>query len=329
MATLREISKKIGISIATISRVINGYDNVSDETRKKVLKALKEFHYQLPQVAKKRLHYLVGILVPDLRGNHYNIISEGIEEELTKHGYDSFVTSTYQLLNKEIEILEQFFSRRVDGIIICTTRNDDEHIERLIRSAIPVVAVDRMDSSIKVDTIGIDNYQSAYMGVKYLYNKGHRNILFIQGNKDVYSSKLRKKAVLDFSKKFKIKVTILKGNFEFEGGYFPVKKYLENNDKDFTAIFFSNDQMALGGMKAIYELGYSIPEDISILGFDDDSYSKYLFPPLTTIKQPRNEMGKIAAQLIIERITGKGSKVKRKILLPTEIIERCTVKNIL
>ncbi|GAB6189276.1 LacI family DNA-binding transcriptional regulator [Marinitoga arctica] len=328
MPSLREISKKIGVSISTISRVINGYDNVSEKTRNKVLKALKEYHYQLPQIEKRKLHYLVGILVPNLWGNHYNIISEAIASELTKYGYDSFVTSTYQLLNKEIEILEQFFSRRADGVIVCTTKNDDAHIEKLVKSAIPVVAVDRMESEIKVDTVGIDNYHSSYMGIKYLFKKGHKNILFVQGDKEIYSARIRKKAVLDFSKKYNINLKILESNFEFDGGYKPVKEYLIRNKKDFTAIFFSNDQMALGGMKAIYESGYVIPEDISILGFDDDKYSKYLYPSLTTIRQPRDDMGKIAAQLIIDRITGKGSKVKRKILLPTEIIERNSVKQI-
>jgi LacI family transcriptional regulator len=328
MATLREISKKIGISIATISRVINGAENVSEETRKKVLKALQEYHYQPPQVARKKLHYLVGIIVPNLLGNHYNMISESIELELSKHGYDSFVTSTHLLLNKEIEILEQFFSRRVDGIIICTTKNDDKHIEKLIRSAIPVVAVDRNDSDINVDTVGIDNYHSAYMAMKYLYNKGHRDIIFVSGEREYYSAKIREKAVLDFSKKYNINLKVLEGNFEFEGGYNSIKKYLEKNGKDFSAIFFINDQVALGGARAIYEAGYSIPDDISIIGFDNDNYSKYLYPPLTTIHQPRKEMGENAAKLLVERIEGKGSKVKRKIILPTKIIERNSVKEV-
>lgn len=328
MATLREISKKIGISIATISRVINGAENVSEETRKKVLKALQEHHYQPPHVAKKKLHYLVGIIVPNLLGNHYNIISESIELELSKYGYDSFVTSTHMLLNKEIEILEQFFSRRVDGIIVCTTKNDDKHIERLIKSAIPVVAVDRNDSEINVDTVGIDNYHSAYMAMKYLYDKGHRNIIFVSGEREVYSAKVREKAVIDFSKKYEVNLKILEGDFQFEGGYSSIKKYLEKNGKDFSAIFFINDQSALGGTRAIYEAGYSIPDDISIIGFDNDKYSKYLYPPLTTVHQPRNEMGENAAKLLVERIEGKGSKVKRKIILPTKIIERNSVKEI-
>ncbi|AEX85454.1 transcriptional regulator [Marinitoga piezophila KA3] len=328
MATLREISKKIGISIATISRVLNGADNVSEETRKKVLKALKEYDYQPPQVAKRKLHHLIGILVPTLWGNHYNLIAEGIETELTANGYDSFLSSTSQLINKEKEILEQFFSRRVDGIIICTTKNDDEHIEKLIKTAIPVVAVDRKDSNIKVDSVGIDNYQSAYNGIKYLYKMGHRKILFVQASRNTYSTYEREQAVKDFAKRKNLELTVLEGNFEFEGGYYPIKEYLEKHGKNFTAIFFSNDQNALGGMRALYESGLSIPDDVSVIGFDDDRYSKFLYPPLTTIKQPRFEMGEMAAKLIIERIERKGSKVKRRIILPTELIKRSSVKQI-
>ncbi len=327
MATLREISKKIGVSIATISRVLNGEANVSPETRKKVLKAIKEFNYKLDRIPKKKLHNVIGIIVPDIKGNHYNIIAEGIEEVLLTTRYDSFITTTHQLLNKEVELIEQFFSRRLDGIIICTSRNDEKHIERLINSSIPVVTVDRQDTDIKVDTVGIDNFESAYRGIKYLYKKGHRRVLFVEGER-VYSMRERKNAVLYFMEKYPdMKVDFIEGNLEFEGGYYSIKEYIKN-PLNITAIFFSNDQMAVGGMRALFEEGYNIPEDISILGFDDDVYAKFLNPPLTTIKQPRRELGEMAARLIIERIEGKGSRVARRIILPTPIVERSSVRDI-
>ncbi len=328
MATLREISKKIGVSIATISRVLNGEENVSPETRKKVLKAIKEFNYKLDRIPKKKLHNVIGIIVPNIKGNHYNIIAEGIEEFLLTTRYDSFVTTTHQLLNKEMELIEQFFSRRVDGIIICTSRNDEKQIEWLINSSIPVVTVDRQDTDIKVDAVGIDNFGSAYRGIKYLYKKGHRKILFVEGER-IYSIKERKKAILYFAERHPdMNVKVIEGNLEFEGGYLPIKDYLKSSPLDVTAIFFSNDQMAVGGMHALFEKGYSVPSDVSVLGFDDDVYARFLNPPLTTIRQPREELGEVAARLIIERIEGKGSRVARRIILPTSIVERESVIDI-
>ncbi len=329
MATLREISKKIGISIATISRVLNGAENVSPETRKKVLKAIREFNYKPNKIPKKKLHNVIGIIVPNIKGNHYNIIAEGIEKFLLNTRYDSFVTTTHQLLNKETELIEQFFSRRVDGIIICTSRNDEKQIEWLINSSIPVVTVDRQDTDIRVDTVGIDNFESAYRGIKYLYKKGHRKVLFVEGDKDIYSIRERKNAVLYFAERYPdMEVTVIEGNLEFEGGYYPVKEYLDKREVDFTAIFFSNDQMAVGGMHALYEKGLRVPYDVSVLGFDDDVYARFLNPPLTTIRQPREELGEMAARLIIERIEGNGSKVNRRIILPTSIVERDSVRNL-
>ncbi len=329
MATLREISKKIDVSIATISRVLNGSEKVSPETRKKVLKAIKEFDYRPNRIPKKKLHNVIGIIVPNIKGNHYNIIAEGIEEFLLNTKYDSFVTTTHQLINKEKELIEQFFSRRVDGIIICTSRNDEKEIEWLINSSIPVVTVDRQDTDIRVDTVGIDNFESAYKGIKYLYKMGHRRVLFVEGEKYIYSIRERREAVLYFAKRQKdMEVKVIEGNLEFEGGYYPVKEYLKRYALDFTAIFFSNDQMAVGGMHALFEAGLNVPSDVSVLGFDDDVYAKFLNPPLTTIRQPRRELGEMAARLITERIEGKGSKMTRRIILPTSIVERDSVKNI-
>jgi LacI family transcriptional regulator len=196
-------------------------------------------------------------------------------------------------------------------------------------STIPVVGVDRKDSEIKIDSVSIDNYNSTKIAANYLYKCGHRDVLFVEGKKVVYSARLRKKAFMDMvMEKRDFHVHYEPGDFEPESGYLGVQNALKKGIK-FTAAFFVDDWMAYGGMRALYEAGISVPQDVSVMGFDDAPLSKYTTPGLTTILQPRFELGYTAGQLIMNRISGKEkSKVKRKIMLNTELVIRETVKKI-
>ncbi|MDN5341145.1 MAG: hypothetical protein PWP28_20 [Oceanotoga sp.] len=327
MTTLRDISKYSGISITTISRVLNGKKNVSEETRKKVLKILKEFGYTRTDMLKKSSKKTIGVLIPNIRGQHYNIIVDGIEKQLLEQNYEMFLTTTNSLLKKEVAVLDELLLRKVDGIIICTSKEDENYIEKLINSAIPVVVVDRKDSEIQIDSVSIDNYNSGLKAVEYLYKKGHKKILFITGDKTIYSFSERKKAFIDYAyKKKDLDIYFEKGGYKAEHGYNATKKYLEDERDRVTAIFYTNDWQAMGGIKCLHEKGIKIPEEISVMGFDDDFYSAYTYPALTTIAQPRTEIGVNAANLLIERIENRcKSAVKRKILLPTILKERESV----
>jgi LacI family transcriptional regulator len=329
MASLREISMKTGISTATLSRVLNGSENVSEEMKRKVFAALKKYNYKRSTMLNSKAKNIVGIIVPDLRGYHYSEVVSGIEEALLQNGYDFFLASSKQELTKEIKIISELYERKADGIVLCTSAKDDKLIKHLLDSTIPVVGVDRKDSEIKIDSVTIDNYSSAKMAADYLYDKGHRRFLLIEGESFVYSSVLRKKAFEDLEREKKdVFIHYEPGDWEAESGYKGVNNALKKNVK-FTAAFFVDDWMAYGGMKALLEKGIGIPEDISVMGFDDAPLSRYMTPGLTTIRQPRFEIGYSAGNLIVNRISGvEKSKVKRKILLKTELIERDSVKQV-
>ena len=235
------------------------------------------------------------------------------------------------MISKEIEILDEFFQRRVDGIIICTSSKDDKYLEKLVKTGIPIVFVDREDSEIRLDSVGIDNYNSAITAIDYLYNKGHRKVFFVGGLKEIYSSELRKKAIKDFkNKKSDMELFFDHGNFEIESGYDVTKKNIERINKErITAVFYVNDQMALGGYRALQEYNFKIPDDISVMGFDNAIFGRYLSPSLTTIDQPIQEIGVSAAELIVSIIENKNkSTVKRRVILPTKLIERESVKDL-
>jgi LacI family transcriptional regulator len=147
---------------------------------------------------------------------------------------------------------------------------------------------------------------------------------------EIYSARERKQAFMDFAKKKEdFEVTFIPATFDVKDGYIGIKKYLEKHGKNFTAIFFANDWMAFGGIKALREAGFNYPEDVSIVGFDDSTLAKYLYPSLTTIKQPFYEMGLNAAKLLIEKLEGiNESKVKRRVILPTKLIIRDSVRKL-
>ncbi|PNR95932.1 LacI family DNA-binding transcriptional regulator [Petrotoga sp. 9PWA.NaAc.5.4] len=330
MPTIRDVAKMCGYSIATVSRVLNGCENVSEETRNKVLKAIKEINYRRGENIKGSSYRVVGVLVPDLKADYYGMIAEGIEESLIINSYEMFLSTYRHSLKKEKEALDEFFARKVDGIILCTTYNDDEFLEKFFEAGIPVVAVDREKSDLKIDIVSINNYSSSLETAKYLYKMGHRKVLYVEGMIEIYSARERKKAYIDFSsKKNDFEVFSLPGGFSVEEGYEAIKKYLERDGKNFTAISFPNDWTALGGIKALKQAAINCPEDVSVVGFDDATFSKYIHPSLTTVKQPTYEMGLNAAKLLIERIEGKiESKTKRRMILPTKLILRDSVKKI-
>jgi LacI family transcriptional regulator len=330
MATIREIAKASGFSIATVSRVLSGSENVTEETRKKILKVIKELDYRRSQSIKGSFFRGIGALVPDLKTDYYGMIAEGIEEVLLRNHFEMFLSTYRHSLEKEKDALEEFFARKVDGVIVCTTYQDEECLEKFIEAGIPVVAVDRENSELKMDIVTIDNYDSSLKIAKYLYDMGHRKVLHVEGLMEVYSARERKQAFMNFAQKKKdFEVTFIPAGFDVKDGYIGIKKYLEKHGKNFTAIFFVNDWVAFGGIKALREAGLNYPEDVSIVGFDDSPLAKYLYPSLTTIRQPVYEMGLNAAKLLIEKLEGKNeSKVKRRVILPTKLIIRDSVRKI-
>ena len=332
MVTIKDVAKKAKVSIATVSRVLNGNPHVSEDTRRRVLKAVKELGYRFKISPRKmdEISKTVGVLVPDLMGYHYSEIMMGIEEELWKNGFDLLLSVARDIPNVECEMLEDYFKRKVDGVIVCTPKSDERKLEIFIKSGIPVVAIDHRVEEIRADSVNIDNTLGAYKVMKYLYEKGHRKILFVRGPSNVYSAMDREKGVMKFCRKhgdLELEMSS-EGNFEPDFGYEFMKRYLNEKGLEITAIFCVSDYTALGVMAYLHEVGVDIPHDVSIASFDDSPFAPYTIPPLTTVSQPRREMGITAVQLLIDRINSKNSRVSRRVMLPVELIERKSVREL-
>jgi LacI family transcriptional regulator len=305
--TIKNVAKVANVSITTVSRVSNGSAMASG--------------------LKTRLSKSIGIAVPDTIGDFYGEVINGIESVATENEYNLIISLNHHIIKEELEAVNFFKAKKVDGAILVTTSGDDDYVRSLIDEGYNIVLLDRDPHGLKVDTVKIDNFRGGYIATEYLLNLGHSNILFIEGVSYIDSSKERfngyKRALKDNKIKFNNDF-ILSGDFFVESGYLSIKKYLDKYGLNFSAIFASNDQMAMGAIKSLNDKEISVPNDISVIGFDDSYLSPYVIPPLTTIKQRREEMGKVAAELLLDRISSHNNEEKtpRQIIIPVELIER-------
>jgi LacI family transcriptional regulator len=312
--TIKNVAEMANVSITTVSRVSNGSKGVSAKTRRRVLNVIKELGYSPSAIAsglKTRLSKSIGIAVPDTIGDFYGEVINGIESVATENEYNLIISLNHHIVREELSAVNFFKAKKVDGAILVTTSDDDDYIRSLIEEGYNIVLLDRDPHSLKVDTVKIDNFRGGYIATEYLLNLGHSSILFIEGIPYIDSSKKRFNGYKKALKGKGIKLNnnfILSGDFFVESGYLSIKKYLYKYGLNFSAIFAANDQMAMGAIKALNDNGISIPDDVSIVGFDDSYISPYIIPPLTTIKQRREEMGKIAAELLLDRISSRYKK---------------------
>ncbi|MBM7559071.1 LacI family DNA-binding transcriptional regulator [Marinitoga litoralis] len=331
MANIKDVAKLSNVSVATVSRVLNGSDNVSPETRKRVLKAIKKLNYKpKPSFSNNILFKTIGVLVPDIRGYHYSDIVMAIESFAYEKGFDIMLAIPKNDPLNEKNILDQYFKRKVDGIILAEFYGDTTLIDKFINSGVPVVVMDFNVEEINFDVVNVDNEGGAYKAIEYLYKNGHRDIFVIRGPEDSPAAKERLKGVQKFMYK-KSDINII---FSETAGYNPndgsdaIYAHLAKNPLNFTAVFAVNDWTAIGAMDALKNSGYKIPDNVSIIGFDDSPFAEFVNPKLTTIRQPREEMGYTATEILIDRITNKRNRLPKNVVLPTTLIERNSVRRI-
>ena len=328
--TIKEVAKVANVSITTVSRVSNGSKGVSTKTRRRVLNVIKELGYSPSAMAsglKTRISKSIGIAVPDTIGDFYGEVIDGIESVATENGYNLIISLNHHIIKEELKAVNFFKAKKVDGAILVTTLDDDDYVRSLIEGGFDIVLLDRAPRGLKVDTVKTDNFRGGYIATEYLLNLGHSAILLIRGLSCLDSSRERfngyKRALKD--KKIEYDSTfILNGDFTIDSGYTTIKKYLDEKGLNFTAVFAANDQMAIGAIKALNDKGIVVPDEVSIVGFDDSYISPYILPSLTTIKQRKEEMGKVATELLLNRISSfdKEKKVPRQVTISVELIER-------
>ena len=333
--TIKEIAKMAGVSRSTVSRVINDDENVSERTRVKVQAIIDEMGYQPNPVARSliggRTHVL-GLVVPMIvsslfRDPFFSLLTQGISSACTMNNYTLMlwlIEPNYEKRTNE-NILN---NRLIDGIIVASNKVGDPLIEGLISRKVPLVQIGRNDCP-DVSSVDADNIHGSAMAVRHLVSIGRKQLATITGQMALYSGRDRLTGFKHGLQEYNLPILserITFGDFTEESGYMQTKVLLSKTQ--FDGLFVASDMMAFGAIQAIQEAGLRIPEDIAIVSFDDIPTAARHQPPLTTIRQPIQQMGSIAAQTLIDQLEQDETGTPRRIVLPTELkIRQTTVKS--
>jgi LacI family transcriptional regulator len=328
MVTIYEVSTLAGVSLATVSRVINKSSVVSKKTREKVLKAMEELGYRPNTIAQSLASSRsnsIGVLVSQLDSPFFGEMMVGIEDELRKAGKQVLFAAGHNSEVAEKESLEFLKSRLCDALIVHCEQVSDEYIHSLTEDKVPVVIVNRLIPLIEDRCIVLDNHKGGYLAAQHAIEQGHTNIAYIAGpqHKEDALERLRgfKQALKDYNVPFS-DAQIGYGNYNEKGGIAGISALIEKGLQP-TCLVCANDEMASGAMKRCRELGIKIPEELSIIGYDNSSFTKYLHPELTTIDNPIGRMGKMAARLILNQVYDHKHKIDLN--FQPELIKRASV----
>lgn len=326
--SLTEVAKKAGVSIATVSRVINNNVNVNPETRAKVEHAIKALRYKPNRVAK-RLRYkhtssnLLGVLIPDIQNPFYVEVLRGIEDVAYSHKYALIMCNFSQDEKKEQLYLDILQSESIDGLIAAPANEHDQKVVDLVKDGLPIVCVDRGLADVDVDVVLVENRNGAFSAVDHLAKKGYKRIAYISGMSKIPSSRQRERGYLDALAANGLPVVkeLMKyGDSSHMSGMRLCEELLEMGAPP-DAIFTGNNLITLGALETIHRKGLKIPSEVAIVGFDDMYWANSLNPPLTAVRQPAYEIGKRSAELLIQRINDS-TRPTVSMVLKTELMLR-------
>jgi len=308
MSTIKDVAKHSGLSIATISKYMNG-GNVLEENRLKIQEAIIKLDYKRNEMArglKTNKTMTVGILIPSLENIFFTTIVSMIEDELIKEGYGTIICDFKE--DKELERvkLEFLVNKNVDGIIMVSYNADKSYLGQLLEKKIPVVLLDRMVKDLDCDCVLADNLNATYQAVEALIVNKHKRIGIICGPKDAYTAGERGKGYKRVHEDYGIEVDptlICHSDYSVEGGYKALSDFWNRMDSP-SAVMVTNYEMTVGAIMAINDLDIHVPDDLSIIGFDNIQMSKIVKPPLSIVEQPMKEIGLKAASLLMKRMQG-------------------------
>ena len=331
MATIYEVSKLAGVSLATVSRVMNNNANVSDATRKKVTLAMEELGYRpnsIPQSLASNCSNSAGLLVSELKGPFYGPMMSGIENTLRNQGKHVIITAGHSDAEREQQGIEFLISRNCDALILHVEAISDEYLIKLSKGKTPFVLLNRYIEELADRCIILDNTKGGYLATKYILESGHKEIAYISGplwKKDAQERlNGHKQALAEYAIEFD-KSNLFEGDFVEESGYEGFATLYKNNPA-FTALVCANDEMATGAMVSAREHGIQLPSQLSIIGYDNVFFTRHVYPPLSTINYPIDEMGKVAAQWVLSHVYQKSVHPIQTLFEPELIIRQSVVK---
>ena len=336
MASIKSVAKQAGVSIATVSRVLNGTKYVSPDIRDKVLSVVEELNYK-PSIPARNLRrqqtQAVGVLVPHLNDLYFCNLAFAIEQLLSAIGYSPLFASTESNTDKEAICVDNLIQHRVEGAIIVPSlpvSGSVENVERLREAGIAVVLVDRAIPSLQVNQVISNNFQGGYDGARYLIDLGHKHIGMLDAGTDALLPKFGpgseriagvRQAMLDAGLEFESRNCIFSDDENQATAGYKGAFTLLRQSPEITAIFALTDACAVGALRAVYELGLNVPRDLSVIGFDDIPLASHAIPRLTTLAQPPHQIGAAAVDLLLREIN-EPNKQSQTVTVGTQLIVR-------
>ena len=333
LPTIKDIAKELNVSVSTVSRALRGMPEINEETRKRIVKYSEEIDYQPNMVATslvKRNSHLIGVLVPNM-DYFFATAVKGIDEAAMEAGYTVVISQSNESYGREVANTQRLMNSQVEGLIVSLSRETQnvEHFKRVQRKQSPLVFFDRDFPGLEGSKVLLNNELGAETAVRHLIEQGCRRIAYLGGQANLAISNSREKGYTDALKKAGIEIKseyIIHGEFEKESAYNNMLDLLQMAEPP-DAIFAMGDRMALGAYKAIKEKGLRIPDDIAIVGFNDEPIMSMVSPSISSVAQPAFEMGKMAARLFIEQLNSQeGYKNRLETFVPQLMIRESSMK---
>jgi DNA-binding LacI/PurR family transcriptional regulator len=317
-----DVAKKSGLSVVTVSRVLNNSISVRQKNRDRVLQAMKELDYQ-PNAAARSLARgktgIIGLTLTTLQDSFLDAVVKEINDRLAELGY--FLALSISSGDDDSFGRTLFQEDRVDGVILLSPLRENEYVLELKKKKIPFVMLDNQQRNPSVPSVIVDNFKGGYEAAKHLIGLGHRRIGHIRGPEPFLSSRERERGYLAAMKEAGLKPIVEQGSFSVSEGYRIAKGWIDSGTLP-TAVFAADDFVALGVMDALKNEGISIPSQVSVVGFDDQSLASEFVPALTTVRQPAEEVGRTGVDLLLKTMSGNVGKRNMTVILEPELVVR-------
>src|SRR5699024_2793882 len=323
--TIYDVAREANVSMATVSRVVNGNPNVKPTTRKKVLRTIERLGYRPNAVARglaSKKTTTVGTIIPDISSIFFSELARGIEDIATMYKYNMILSNSDQNKEKELRLINTMLEKQVDGILFMGGKITDEHVEQFSSAPVPVVLAATYDETENIPSVNIDYEEAAYEATRFLIDRGNKHPALVTGGDDTAVNRLKEDGYMRALRESGVTVNesvILYGDYSYQSGVDAAAELLALPDKP-TAVFVASDEMALGVIHGAQDKGYNIPHDLEVFGFDNTRLATMVRPTLSTIVQPMYDIGAVAMRLLTKYMN-KEEVTEKNVILPHRIIE--------
>ncbi|HZG60846.1 MAG TPA: catabolite control protein A [Anoxybacillus sp.] len=328
--TIYDVAREANVSMATVSRVVNGNPNVKPSTRKKVLEAIERLGYRPNAVARglaSKKTTTVGVIIPDISSIFFAELARGIEDIATMYKYNIILSNSDQNKDKELHLLNTMLGKQVDGILFMGGYISEEHVAEFKKSPVPIVLAATIEENNIIPSVNIDYEQAAYDAVSFLIEKGHKRIAYVTGPADdpINNKKLAgyRRALEQYGLTYD-ETLVIEGDYSYDSGIEAYEKIAELDEQP-TAVFVGTDEMALGVIHSAQDHGVNIPEQLEVVGFDNTRLATMVRPRLTTVVQPMYDIGAVAMRLLTKYMN-KEHVENHIVVLPHRIEYRQSTK---